>query len=89
MEGVFMDAWEHTAYLAKETFDVVVHGAAQETTFQSKGFSTPTEVAVLGIICLFNIIVCKIAEVSQVPSILIFVPQLPHPPTPFRSGWVI
>ena len=67
MEGfgsIALEAWEHTVYLAKETAKVVVYGETTDKSFSSKGFSNPTEVAVLGIVCLFNPAVFQIAKVS-------------------------
>ena len=60
---IMQEAWEHTLYLATETFNVVVHGDKEDKSFMSKGFTSPTEIAVFAIICLFNLVVFHFAKV--------------------------
>ncbi|QDZ20328.1 ceramide synthase [Chloropicon primus] len=61
---VMTEAWDHTVYLATETYNVVVLGDTEDKSFKSIGFTSLKEVAVFGIICLFNLIVFQVLRMT-------------------------
>ena len=63
--AIFQEAFDHTVFLATETYKVVVQGDTEDKSFQSKGFTSPTELAVFAIICLCNLAFFEVVKVSS------------------------
>ena len=62
---VLSEAWREAAYLAGETFAVVVHGSGKGPGFPTQGFVSIKDVAVFAILCLCNLVVFQVAKVSR------------------------